>query len=113
MALLNRKQFIDADDIKYCEVELPELGGSVRIRSMSGKDEIEFEDVKKNKEATEWIFWAIARYCVDENNQQMFTEDDVEAIKEKSSSSIKKLFDAILDLNTINDSKVEAEAKNS
>jgi hypothetical protein len=113
MTLLTKKQFLDADDKQYKIVELPELKGSVRIRSMSGKDELKFEEVKKNKEASEWIFWAIAQYCVDEKGEQMFDESDVEAIKEKSSSSIKRIFDAILELNTISDEKVEIEAKNS
>ncbi len=112
MALLNRQQFLSADDKRYKIIELPDLGGEVKIRSMSGEDELEFEKFKVDKVTSEWVFWAICRYCVDENNSPMFTEQDLEDIKKKSSASLKKIFEAILDLNIINDEKIREEAKN-
>lgn len=113
MTLLTKKQFLESDDRTYKNIELPELKGEVKIRSFSGKDELEFESIRHEKNSSELVFWMIMKGCVDENNNPMFDEQDLEGIKKKSSITIKKLFDEILDLNNINTPQIEEEAKNS
>ncbi len=111
MALLTKKQFLSQDDRTYKIVEIP--GGEVKIRSLSGEDELEFEQIKQDRKPSEWIFWMIVKGCVDENNEQLFDEEsDLELIKKRSSNTIKKLFDEILELNNITTDKIEEEAKN-
>lgn len=51
MALLNFEQILEADDMKIIDVEVPEWGGSIRLRSLTGaeRDAFEAESVQVDK----------------------------------------------------------------
>lgn len=114
MALLNREQFLAAKTKKFEDVELPELGGSVRIKSMSIKQQLEFENLMTTqKNDNDIIFSLIVLSCVDQDLKPLFTHEDVEEIKDHSADSVMTLFQAILDLNGINTTDMDQRAKNS
>ena len=114
MALLNREQFLSAQDSKFVEVALPELGGEVRIKSLSIAEQLQFEaTATTSKSQNELVFDLILISCVDDDNKQMFRKEDLTAIKAKSASSITKLFKAILALNNLDEDEVDGLAKNS
>jgi hypothetical protein len=113
MALLNAEQFLKIDDHAYEVVDLPKLGGSVKIRSLSGSDALTFEKMRKESDGKELIFWLILKCCVNEDNSLMFNESHLTEIEDKSPDSILTLFNAILDLNRTSDKDIKEEAKNS
>ena len=43
MGLLNKDQILEASDLQTFSVSVPEWGGDVQIRSMTGADRDEFE----------------------------------------------------------------------
>ena len=49
MAALTREQVIEANDAETVEIEVPEWGGSILLRSMTGKQRNDYE------------FWALQR----------------------------------------------------
>lgn len=113
MPLLTIEDFLKNDDHSYEIVDLPRLGGSVKIRTLTGSEALKFETMRKEVNHADLILWLIVKCCVNEDNTPMFNEDHLTAIGNKSPESITKLFQSILDLNTVSDDKIKGEAKNS
>jgi hypothetical protein len=112
--LLTRQQILEAIDLKSVIVEVPEWGGSVKVRSMSAKDRIEFEaNQEKCKTELESIINLLMLTCIDENNQPLFEPSDYQKLQEKSPTAFLKLFKESLELNTLSKDQVEERAKNS
>ena len=118
MALLNFEQIIAADDIKTVDVEVPEWGGSIRLRSLTGKerDQFEADSVELDKKTGQPIplppknFRAklIALCAIKEDGTKLFTSKmSVEALGNKASSVLTKLAHECQKLNGMAEEDVE------
>lgn len=96
---LTRDAILKADDIKTEEVAVPEWGGTVLVRGMSGRarDELEAsmlieaagQQVTDRRNASA----RIASMCiVDEAGKLLFSKDDIAALGEKSSAALNRVF---------------------
>lgn len=101
MALLSRDAILKAEDQDYDEVECPEWGGTVRLRSISGAERDTFEAsciVQKGNNRTVNMKNARAKLivlmAVDEHGARLFSEDDVRALAKKNARPIDRLFDS-------------------
>jgi len=116
---LTRQEILSADDITLKEVEVPEWGGSVFIRPMTGSERDRYEsdilgedgksDVR-NKSLREKL--AVLSVC-DESGATLFTEEDIQALSEKNSAPLDRIFDAAQKLNGITDDDIKILTKNS
>ncbi len=117
--LLTKEQILASDDLKYEEMEVPEWGGTVRIRTMTGteRDEFEasvFETKGKDSKVNLQNFRSklIAKTLVDDKGIRIFADGDIEVLGKKSSKALDRVFTVAQRLNGIGQKEVEDLTKN-
>jgi hypothetical protein len=121
MSFLTREQILNADDGKFVDVDVPEWGGTVRVRSLTAGQREAWEQYVKLSEAEEvsedevepkFMFTlrsALLSMCLtDETNEPLFTSGDIGEIANKDSTIVIKLFSAAKQLNAITKADFEA-----
>lgn len=113
---LTRDEILKADDIKTEKVEVPEWGGDVFIRTMSGAERDDFEGSLIRGKKTN-LANIRAKLCalvvVDAEGKKLFSEKDVSALGRKSAKALDRVFTATQKLNGISPEDVEDMVKNS
>lgn len=101
--MLTKEQILNCDDLKLERVEVPEWGGDVFVRTLSGKerDQIDSFIVESKKDSSYPGFRALlcAFSICDENGTSLFTRADLEALEQKNAVVLQRIFDAALRLN--------------
>ena len=117
--LLTRQEILSIRDIRTETVFVPEWGGAVRIKAMTGKErdawetalfQIDGKDVKMNKENLRAKLVALT--VVDEAGQRLFTEADVEALGSKSASALDRIYQASQKLSGLAPDDIKEMEKN-
>ena len=118
-SMLSKDDILAAKDVITDVVEVPEWGGNIRIRSMTGKmrDRYETELAKQMKGEGKGITNLRAlflSFCiVDDYGKQVFqSPGDVNALGEKNGQVLDRIFDAAAELNHIGTDGIEDAAKN-
>lgn len=103
MGYLSAEQILDAADLPFEDVNVPEWGGTVRVRGMSGTDRDRFEAQMLSKDmqsvskdtALERYRARLAAAClVDEQGRRMFRSDaEVKRLGEKSAQALQRVVD--------------------
>lgn len=106
MALLTRDQFLAATDRKTKDLELAELGGTVRIAAISADTLFKFRDLSKRRSQGEDVELEIvgtilAGSIVDEQNKEMFTPADIPLLLKKSPTVVTAIFQQAMELNNL------------
>lgn len=119
MPLLTRDDILNVDDRQYEEVEVPEWGGSVRVRGMSGTERDSYEaSILEQRGNDRKVNLAnaraklVARCLVDEQGHLMFVADDVRALGRKSAKALERVFDAARALSGMSEEDVEKLTEN-
>jgi len=120
VTLLNKQNILDAADIQYKTITVPEWGGDVRLRSMTGFDRDAYEnwlmeqpELESGRRRVENVRARMAAMSiVDDAGECIFTEADIPALGKKSAAGLGRIYDAITSLNAIDQKDVEALAKN-
>lgn len=114
MALLSREEILSADDLKTKDVHVPEWGGEVRIRALTGEERDKFEAStvqtrgNKTKQNVENFRARLVSLCIiNEQGQRMFNPADVRALGRKSVAALQRVFNACNELNGLSDEDVE------
>ena len=114
MALLTREAILDADDRDYDEVDCPEWGGSVRLRSITGAQRDAYEQsIIAGNGADRKVNLRHARAklivlcAIDETGRPLFSSDDLSALGRKNAAPIDRLFDACRKLAGMSEGDVE------
>lgn len=115
MALLSRDDILNADDRKLEEVQVPEWGGSVMIRTLSGKERDEYESgtlsVKNGKQVENFENFRarlVALCLVDEKGKRLFTARDIVTLGNKSAAALQRVYNKCQELNAVSDEDVES-----
>lgn len=128
---LSRDDILKAEDSAPVEVDCPEWGGSVLVRGMTGKERDAWE-VSLSDEASRTMSVQrggrsrvqpavnlvnvraklVARCCVDDEGERLFTDADVAALGEKSAAPIDRIFLVAARLCGIGDEDMEVAAVN-
>lgn len=119
--LITRSQQVrEANDVRYAEVLVPEWGGeneadlpedeqsSIRLRSFSAQALVAFTSLKGVHEKQGLVRGLIMSAC-DQHGELIFTNEDVKWLMEKSVKVLRRLQDAILELNGLNKKKDQKE----
>jgi len=120
MKALTREQILSCDDLKTEEVDVPEWGGTVTVKMMTGQERDAFEasivEYKGDKQQvkTDNIRAKLAAMTIidPETKQLMFTVGDIEALGKKSAAALDRIFDVSRKLSKIASTDVEELAKN-
>lgn len=116
---LDKEAILGAQDLKMERVEVPEWGGEVCVRCMTGAERDEFEneawdvrgdDVKVNRE--NFRARLLVRTITDEGGKRLFSNQDLAALGAKSARALDRLFAAATRLNGLSREDVKALTKN-
>jgi len=117
--LLDRKTILEAKDLITKTVNVPEWGGDVKIRSMTGteRDAFEaslFEGKGDNRQTNMKNLRAklLAKCLVDQDGKNLFSEKDITDLGGKSAKALDRLYAVARDLNGIGTEDEEEMVKN-
>lgn len=113
MGLLSRDAILRAKDGKTADVQVPQWGGTVRVRGWTVAERNEYTKRLEKKEDTLLLgAWLVATLAVDDAGGPLFTAADVEALATRDAQALDLVTDAIYKLNTVTKKEIEAAAKN-
>ena len=118
---LTKDQILEANDLKTQSVEVPEWGGSVLVRTMSGTDRDAFEasmitlspDGTRKPNMTHMRAKLVALTVVDDAANRLFDASDVDRLALKSASALERVFEAAQRINGLGVDAQDDIAKNS
>lgn len=120
MALLTRDQILQASDIKTEAVDVPEWGGTVMVRGLTGKQRDGFEqEITQHKGAKTTVNLANARAklvqlsVIGDDGALLFSREDVAALGAKSASALQRVFDVASRLSGLSTADMDELTKNS
>lgn len=122
-----REQILGADDRETQTVPVPEWDTEVTVQALSGKERDAYEaslvDIVEETRNGKTVEVAqtnlensraklIVQAVVDEDGTRVFSDDDVEAVGNKSGKALDRIYDVARDLAGISDEEIEEIAKN-
>ena len=112
---LGKAAILAADDKKMVDYEVPEWGGSVKLRVMNGteRDRFEGEFVNNNKSVEMVRAKLVAKCLCDDQGNRLFDEKEIPQLGEKSAAVLDRLFSECMKLNRFTKGDVDELAKNS
>ncbi len=117
MPYLTKQQILEAQDRKTVDVEVPEWGGTVRVKTMTGvqRDQYEtlFTSIRNGEVSGSIRATLAAATIVDEEGNQLFTKDEVDSLGQKSGVALGRVFDVAAELNVATKKSAETVAGNS
>ena len=120
MSLLTKAAILAAADLKTEDVDVPEWGGSVRVRSFTGRERDAFEagmvrgDGKDRKvDLTNMRARLVGLTVIDETGQRLFSDEEIDLLGAKSGAALDRVFAVAQKLNGLSSDDVEELAKNS
>ncbi len=114
MALLTKEQILGADDLKNDTVEVPEWGGAVKVRSMSGAEAEKYSETvsEEGRSGVANIALLISMCAVDGENKPLFPdEEDLKALAEKDINVLNAVATACMKVNGFDQEEVAADLK--
>lgn len=114
MGILSKKEILEFNDLKQEKLSVPEWGGDVFIRIMTGIERDKFEEwAASSGKSLQGIRARIASMClVDETGKNLFDEGDIEALGKKSAAALERVVAAAQKLNAVSEEDVKELAKN-
>lgn len=116
---LSKEEILKRRPREHHVVEVPELGGSIRLRALTTSERSRFEaslqtkgksDPKKTVRVRERL---IALSVVGEDGELLFSDDDHDAIAEQPAKAMERIFNKIQEINGFSSTDVEELEKNS
>lgn len=118
MALLRKSDILGASDLPTREVAVPEWGGEVLVRGLTGQQRDAFEmkmaSAQKAGNAHDVDFRAslVVRCIVDESGERLFTDKEVAQLGRKSGSALDRVFDVVRELSGMSKAASKEAAEN-
>lgn len=111
---LNKHAIFAANDLPSSDVDMTEeWGGIIKIRMLSAAERLELEELAEKDKKKNQIVSILLKCVVDEHGNRVFEDNDYDMLIRKSSNSLLKVYDAIMNLSNINKKSVDEVAKNS
>lgn len=119
--LLSKEDILKRTDLETEEVEVPEWGGTVLVRALSGTERDAYEASCMSDRGKQGMVRNLAnvraklvvRSLVDEDGKRLFTDGDAAALGETSAAVLDRLFEVAARLSRMNDEDIEELGKGS
>ena len=98
---LTAESILKDEDFSYAELEIPEWGGSVRLRSLSGGQRSIINQRVQARDLENLEEMLTVMGCVDEDGNRIFTNKDIDALKKKSNAPITRIAKKIMEISGI------------
>ena len=118
MPILTREQILSAQDLGLLEVDVPEWGGTVKIKPLTSQErdafEMQFGGSKKNKSKAYVNIRAklLVKCIVDEKGQTIFMETDIEELGKKSAAATDRVFERAMSMAGLGEDDIKEMEKN-
>jgi len=121
MSELTRDQILGSTDQRIVAVEVPEWGGTVHVRTMTGRERDEWEcSLIVDLEARTFEHRRdnlrsrlLVRVLCDATGKPLFTAADIAALGEKSGTALDRVYATAATVNRLSRSDIEELEKNS
>lgn len=121
MEFLSKQQILAAEDIQVQEVTVPEWGGKVLVRGMSGKERGQFTEAivdQRGKRQTLRLAEIQIRLCAQcivehATGARMFSDDEIAALAGKSAGALQRVAEVAQRLSGLSDDDLDELTKNS
>lgn len=107
---LTKERILAADDMKRESVDIPEWGGIVYVRTMTGTERDTWERMMiAAKDKTSYPLRAsLCALCIcDDVGNRIFAVDEIDSLGEKSSAALDRIFEIATRLNKIGGNDVK------
>lgn len=118
--ILTRDDILNAKDSEIREVDVPEWGGTVRLKTMTGAERDELESMVQRKKKIKNRLdlrgvraLLLSLVIVDEKGEQVFTKEDLEALNGKAAKPLNDVFSVAQEMNGLSDDSVKEMMGNS
>lgn len=106
---LTKKQILLSQDFKLKEIEVPEWGGSVFLKTLNARELLAYEDATEKVGPSLYLTFSL----VDETGKPLFSAKDVAELNEKDGYVLMRLFHESLALNKMDAASDEEREKKS
>jgi hypothetical protein len=113
MAVDLRKRLLNANDIKVEAIDIPAWGGTYYLRVISGKAREQFEEAYSQEKMKNFRLRFLVLTLCDEEGKPILADSDMDALGERSSVEINRVFDAAWKLNAFTQEAVDALGEGS
>jgi hypothetical protein len=120
MPFLNKESIRAASDLKHEVVAVPEWGGDIRVRGMTGSERDAFEasyftgtDKDRKMNLDNIRARLVVLCCVDEHGDRIFENADLGWLGNKSGSALARVYEVCQRLSGLTNGDVKALEKNS
>jgi len=114
MTRLTKEAILAAKDSVTEEVNVEEWGGTVLVRGLTGKERDLFEAMLMERRGKKLIpnmanirAKLIACCCVDDDGTRLFTDQDAEALGDKSGAALDRVYEVAARLSGMRDEDIE------
>ncbi len=111
---LSAENIFSADDMKVEAVDVPEWGGKIYVRRLTGRERDEFEQLMNDRRAGKImkvrgvITKIVALAACTEDGSKLFTSENAEAkLDEKACAPLMRVFDAALKISGMRDDDIQ------
>lgn len=111
--LLSREEVFAADDIAYETVDVPEWGGSLRVRGLTGAERERYEASVGYVKGDRWVpkgnaaARLVAMSVVDEQGRLVFSEEDITKLGRKSAAALRRIVEVSKRLSGLSDEDMD------
>lgn len=109
MKLLKKGDILAADDLPHETVDVPEWGGAVRVRVLTGAERDQFYSKVRDADPVAERCYFLSLVICDETNQPILTAEE---LGKKSHKVLDRLETIALELNGLGAKSVDAAEKN-
>ena len=110
---LDSKSIIAANDARLEKVHVPEWGGDVYLRVISGTDRDRFEEAYADQKMKAFRIRFLLLTICDEAGERLFKDEQSDALGKKSSVVINRLFEAAWKLNAFTQEAIDELGESS
>ena len=111
MKILSKANILEAQDLPRVLVEVPEWGGAVYVRGLTGSERDAWEAAivgdGKRQNLANIRANLVGKCLVDENGDRMFADSELVALGRKSAAALDRLFDRVRELSGLTAADVE------
>ena len=116
--MLTKDQILKADDKRYVEVDVPEWSGTVRLRTMTGRERDKLEGAISKAQNSGSLManfrGSVCGLCIcDEAGERVFNDLEIRELGDRSGIALDRVFSAAVKLNGIGDAEVKEMVENS
>jgi hypothetical protein len=104
---LNKTAILAAGDIKLDKVAVPEWGGDVYLKTISGIDRDQFEEGYSEQKMKNFRARFLVLTLCDEKGDRLFTDAEVAELAKKSSLVLNRLFEKAWGFNAFTNEAVD------